>query len=323
MTRNLPAADWTSKFVEANGIRHHYLEWGDASNPALLMLHATGLCAWSWKPVARELAQDYRVLAFDQRGHGDTDRSDRGYGFEFVGDDLAAIVEKLDLERPRVIGHLSGRLAAILAANLIPDRLGPVVLVETRVSNDAATVPTQDLNLCAERTRMKRAVWESREAMFAAYRTRAAFKDWESEALEQFTSCGTTLLADGRAELKCHPETEATFYSIRDSLSVQDYFAGLNGDGYCSWQIIRVANAWKTPECSNSDGWLPAPRWRRWARAATSCRWNFQATHWPQSEPGLTRFHNVPKIGVDKVHQKLRPTEPAPGHCLYEFGLIY
>ena len=230
MTRNLPAADWTSKFVEANGIRHHYLEWGDASKPALLMLHATGLCAWSWKPVARELAQDYRVLAFDQRGHGDTDRSDRGYRFEFVGDDLAAIVEKLDLERPRVIGHLSGRLAAILAANLIPDRLGPVVLVETRVSNDAATVPTQDLNLCAERTRMKRAVWESREAMFAAYRTRAAFKDWESEALEQFTSYGTTLLADGRAELKCHPETGATFYSIRDSLSVQDYFAGLNGD---------------------------------------------------------------------------------------------
>ena len=230
MTRNLPAADWTSKFVEANGIRHHYLEWGDASKPALLMLHATGLCAWPWKPVARELAQDYRVLAFDQRGHGDTDRSDRGYRFEFVGDDLAAIVEKLDLERPRVIGHSSGGLAAILAANLIPDRLGPVVLVETRVSNDAATVPTQDLNLRAERTRMKRAVWESREAMFAAYRTRPAFKDWESEAFEQFISCGTTLLADGRAELKCHPETEATFYGIRDSLSVQDYLGGLNGD---------------------------------------------------------------------------------------------
>ena len=230
MTRNLPAADWTSKFVEANGIRHHYLEWGDASKPALLMLHATGLCAWPWKPVARELAQDYRVLAFDQRGHGDTDRSDRGYRFEFVGDDLAAIVEKLHLERPRVIGHSSGGLAAILAANLIPDRLGPVVLVETRVSNDAATVPTQDLNRRAERTRMKRAVWESREAMFAAYRTRAAFRDWESEAFEQFINCGTTPLADGRAELKCHPETEATFYGIRDSLSVQDYLAGLNGD---------------------------------------------------------------------------------------------
>ena len=120
MTRNLPAADWTSKFVEANGIRRHYLEWGDASKPALLMLRATGLCAWPWKPVARELAQDYRVLAFDQRGHGDTDRSDRGYRFEFVGDDLAAIVEKPDLERPRVIGHSSGGLAAVLAANLIP-----------------------------------------------------------------------------------------------------------------------------------------------------------------------------------------------------------
>ena len=230
MTCNPPAADWASKFVEANGIRHHYLEWGEASKPALVMLHATGLCAWPWKPVARELAQDYRVLAFDQRGHGDTDRSDRGYHFELVGDDLAAIVEKLNLERPGVIGHSSGGLAAILAANLLPDRLGPVVLVETRVSNDVAANPTQDRNLRAERTRMKRAVWESREAMFAAYRTRAAFKDWESEAFEQFINCGTTLLADGRAELKCHPETEATFYSIRDSLSVQDYLEGLNGD---------------------------------------------------------------------------------------------
>ncbi len=245
MTCNLRAADWTSKFVEANGIRHHYLEWGDASKPALLMLHATGLCAWPWKPVARELAQDYRVLAFDQRGHGDTDRSDRGYRFEFVGDDLAAIVEKPDLERPRVIGHSSGGLAAILAANLIPDRLGPVVLVETRVSNDVATVPTQDLKLRAERTRMKRAVGESREAMFAAYRTRAAFKDWESEAFEQFISCGTTLLADGRAELKCHPETEATFYSIRDSLSVQDCLAGLNGD----WLLLLA----DYPDCQRLE----------------------------------------------------------------------
>ena len=69
-----------SRFVHANGIRHHYLEWGDdAAGPPLLMLHATGLCAAPWQPIARRLAARYRVLAFDQRGHGDTDRSDKGY----------------------------------------------------------------------------------------------------------------------------------------------------------------------------------------------------------------------------------------------------
>ena len=222
-----PNDNWTSQYVSANGIRHHYLEWGDPSSPPLLMLHATGLCAWPWKPIARRLAENYRVLAFDQRGHGDTDRSDKGYKFEYAGEDLAAIVEALDLQSPRAIGHSSGGLAAIIASNLLPGRFGRVVLVETRVSNDAPTAPSQDLARRAERTRMKRAVWESREAMFEAYRTRAAFRDWEDEPYCEFIEGGTRLLPEGRAELKCHPETEATFYGMRDDLPVENYLGGL------------------------------------------------------------------------------------------------
>ncbi len=237
--------DWTSRFIRANGIRHHYLEWGDAGNPPLLMLHATGLCAWPWKPMARGLAQRYRVLAFDQRGHGDTDRSDKGYRFEYAGEDLAAVVETMELERPRVVGHSSGGLATIIAANILPDGFGPVVLVETRVSNDAPTTATQDLNRRAERTRMKRSVWESREAMFEAYRTRAAFKDWEDEPFEEFITGGAKMLADGRAELKCHPETEATFYGMRDDLPVENYLRGLAG----KWLLLLA----DYPGCQRLD----------------------------------------------------------------------
>lgn len=222
--------NWTSHYVSANGIRHHYLEWGDPSNPPMLMLHATGLCAWPWKPIARRLAESYRVLAFDQRGHGDTDKSDKGYKFEYTGEDLAAVVEAMRIESPRVIGHSSGGLAAIIASNLLPGRFDRVVLVETRVSNDAPSAPSQDLARRAERTRMKRSVWESREAMFDAYRTRAAFKDWEDEPYRQFIEGGTRLLPDGRAELKCLPETEATFYGMRDDLQVEKYLKGLSGD---------------------------------------------------------------------------------------------
>lgn len=222
--------DWISRYVHANGIQHHYLEWGESDNPPVLMFHATGLCAWPWKPIARELARTYHVLAFDQRGHGDTDKSDKGYRFEYAGEDVAAIVEVMNLKNPRVVGHSSGGLATIIAASQLPGRFGPVVLVETRVGNDAPTAPTQDLNRRAERTRMKRAVWESRDAMFDAYRTRPAFKDWQDEPFSQFISGGTRLLHDGRAELKCHPETEATFYGMRDAFQVQDYLKGLAGE---------------------------------------------------------------------------------------------
>ncbi len=239
------SSDWTSRFVHANGIRHHYLEWGDPANPPLLLLHATGLCAWPWKPVARRLARQYRVLAFDQRGHGDTDRSDKGYRFEYAGEDVAAIVAAMGLEYPRVIGHSSGGLAAIIAASLLPGRFGPVALVETRVSNDAPTVPAQDLNRRAERTRMKRPIWETRAAMFAAYRTRAAFRNWEDEPYRQFIAGGARLLPDGRAELKCHPETEAAFYGMRDDLPVADYLRGLTGD----WLLLLA----DYPGCQRID----------------------------------------------------------------------
>ena len=223
-----------SRFIRANGIRHHYLEWGGSGGEGapVLLFHATGLCAWPWLPVARGLAQrGYRALAFDQRGHGDTDPSDKGYRFEYAGADVAAIIETLGLERPGIIGHSSGGLAAIIAASLLPSgSIGPVVLVETRVSNDPATAPTQDLNRRAERTRLKRSVWESRDAMYEAYRQRAAFKDWREEAFQAFIDGGTRLLSDGRAELKCHPETEATFYGMRDDLPIEDYLRELAGD---------------------------------------------------------------------------------------------
>ena len=245
MPSKQPSGDWTSRYVHANGIRHHYLEWGDSDAPPLLMLHATGLCAWPWKPIARRLSARYHVLAFDQRGHGDTDPSDKGYRFEYAGEDLAAIVDAMELQSPRVVGHSSGGLATIMAANLLPDRFGPVVLVETRVSNDPPTAPTQDLNRRAERTRMKRAIWDTREAMFDAYRTRAAFKDWEDEPYRQFIEGGTRLLPDGRAELKCHPETEATFYGMRDDLAVEKYLKNLSGD----WLLLLA----DYPGCQKLD----------------------------------------------------------------------
>lgn len=220
----------SSNYVLANGIRHHYLSWGESSRLPLLMVHATGLCGHAWTPIARMLASDYYVMALDQRGHGDTDRSDCGYSFELIGRDVAAITVELGLDNLRVVGHSSGGLATLIAASLLRERITRVCLVETRVGESPANAPRGELQERARRTRTKRPVWESRKAMYDAYRQRDAFRNWDEGAFQAFIRGGTSLLPDGRAELKCSPEVEAVFYEQRDSLQVSRYLDGLTGD---------------------------------------------------------------------------------------------
>ena len=219
--------EYSHHYIAANGINHHYLDWGDPAAPPLLMVHATGLSSHCWLPIARELAADYRVMALDQRGHGDTDPSDRGYSFELVGEDVAAVIQALDLSDLRVVGHSSGGLATIMAASLLPGRIDRVCLTETRVGESPANAPPGELQERARRTRLKREIWASREAMAAAYRQRAAFKDWHEDAFRAFINGGTRLLPDGRAQLKCLPDVEAQFYEQRDALQVSRYFPNL------------------------------------------------------------------------------------------------
>lgn len=220
-----------SKYIKANGINHHYLDWGNPSGRPLLMLHATGLCAAPWLPIARELAEEFHVMAFDQRGHGGSDPSDCGYNFHLVGEDLAATIGALGLGNLCIVGHSAGGLATIIADSLSPGRIRRAVLVETRVGTSPAGAPPGELQQRAERTRLKRDIWDSQPAMYDGYRNRAAFKDWDESAFRAFIDGGTRLLEDGRAQLRCLPETEATFYLERDSLDVTKYLSqGLQGE---------------------------------------------------------------------------------------------
>ena len=221
--------EYASRYISANGINHHFMEWGDTANPPVIMMHATGLSSHSWLPIAEGLAASYHGLALDQRGHGDTDRSDVGYSFELVGQDLAAVIEALELPSVRIVGHSSGGLATLIAAHLTPGRITQACLVETRVGERPANAPPGELQDRARRTRQKRMVWESREAMQCAYRQRSAFKDWDLRAFQAFIEGGSRLLSDGRAELKCPPEVEALFYEKRESLQVTPFFRGLTG----------------------------------------------------------------------------------------------
>lgn len=98
------------KYISLNGLRFHYREWGMESARPLVLLHGWLDHARVWDTVAAALADDFRVLALDQRGHGESQWASEWleYSLDRKVADLAAFVTSLGLARLSLLGHASG-----------------------------------------------------------------------------------------------------------------------------------------------------------------------------------------------------------------------
>jgi len=106
-----------------------YRDWGGVGAP-IVLLHGLASSLRIWDFVAPILAERFRVVAVDQRGHGLSSKPDDGYGFEEVGADLAALVELIGLERPVVVGHSWGGSVAVRFGTDHPEMARGLALVD-------------------------------------------------------------------------------------------------------------------------------------------------------------------------------------------------
>jgi len=86
-------------FIEANGISIHYKLEG-AGGPTVIFLHEIGGSLDSWDGVVPDLTQKFRVLRYDQRGFGLSEKIRAGYSIETLVDDLQAVIAALNLTPP-------------------------------------------------------------------------------------------------------------------------------------------------------------------------------------------------------------------------------
>ena len=114
-----------------NGLRFHWLDRGAAGAPPLLLLHGGAQTAHSWDEVAPVLARTHRVVALDQRGHGDTEWAPAGRyrRTDFVAD-IAALLDHLGYDAAAVVALSLGGLNAIAFAAAHPDRVRGLVVVD-------------------------------------------------------------------------------------------------------------------------------------------------------------------------------------------------
>jgi non-heme chloroperoxidase len=89
----------------ATGPQLHYAERGDSDGQAILFLHGWPDSWFSFSRVLPLLPQHYHALALDQRGFGDSERPDRGYGIDDLASDAAAFLDAVAVEHATVVGH--------------------------------------------------------------------------------------------------------------------------------------------------------------------------------------------------------------------------
>lgn len=122
------------RWVKLNGIRFHYLDWGNDQRPHVLLLHGGGLTAHTWDMVALILHDRYHLLALDQRGHGDTDWTPEDQldldDQDMMLEDIRQFIESLGFEHLCLVGMSLGGINTIRYAARHPERLDAVAIVD-------------------------------------------------------------------------------------------------------------------------------------------------------------------------------------------------
>lgn len=120
--------------VTCNGCEINYLVWGRTGAPGLVFIHGGAAHAHWWSFLVPHLADDYRVVAMDLSGHGDSGRRD-DYLLANWADEVLAVADDADMSTcPVVVGHSMGGFVSIGTAARHGDRLGGIVILDSPVT---------------------------------------------------------------------------------------------------------------------------------------------------------------------------------------------
>lgn len=120
--------------VDVDDCPIHFLAWGPSGARGLVFVHGGGAHAHWWTHVAATFASEYRVVAVDLSGHGDSGHRDE-YSLEQWTNEVMAVAEAGGIaDRPVVVGHSMGGFVTIATAALHADRLDGVIVCDSPVT---------------------------------------------------------------------------------------------------------------------------------------------------------------------------------------------
>jgi pimeloyl-ACP methyl ester carboxylesterase len=115
--------------VDANGVSLAVHEW-PGKGPAVVGIHGLTANHTCWASVADVLSPAYRLIAYDLRGRGESDKPDKGYSLEAHCHDLERVLDHYGLKKAVIIGHSLGAHIGLRFAATMPARVSKLVLVD-------------------------------------------------------------------------------------------------------------------------------------------------------------------------------------------------
>ena len=115
--------------TNANGIELAYQIHGEGQ--PLILITGVGYGMWFWHKIIPELSRHYRVIAFDNRGAGESDKPEGPYTVSMMAADTAGLLDNLGITQAYVFGHSLGGFIAQELAVTRPDLISKIILAST------------------------------------------------------------------------------------------------------------------------------------------------------------------------------------------------
>ena len=119
------------RYYESQGLRLHYVDWGNGTAPPLVLIHGGRDHCRSWDDVALALQPHFHVIAIDLRGHGDSEwAKGSSYSLSDYVYDLAGLLRTVGLHQIALAGHSMGGMVALIFAGTFPEHVSRLVVLD-------------------------------------------------------------------------------------------------------------------------------------------------------------------------------------------------
>ncbi len=144
MVQPVPYLYWESNSVESHGIRLHYWRTGGLQKPVMIMAHGITDYGLNWSSLAAKFKDEYDIIMYDARGHGFSQKPDGPYDLKTHVQDLAGLIDALQIQKPVLIGHSMGGSIVAQTAAMYPG-LPAAVIMEDPPMEEAVDRLTADI----------------------------------------------------------------------------------------------------------------------------------------------------------------------------------